>query len=346
MLLIKRARQKNRPPVLEEPSPCLGTSRNGWFIKMNKKRGVWALVLVLALTGLACIMTARNDQQPSTSSGQEGPLGKPDSYAEKLYQYHGTYVGDNSKVGAIIHALNYTNLPFKSIELKTDNEPYRITVNYKVDSRANYRFPEDIMTGWNKNAAVMFSLIPNASEIVFRIYDEYGDFTGAYYDRSKLSERFGMEYFTPDKIKEAADSLASFTNYLNKVSAVSNMDEFYSQEQKLSMERDKQIYSVIGDDREITVNSGVNFPVTITDEFAANPPIKELMAQKDILAQYRGKKIDFLIYHINNFKTNLGTFYLFAFDEKQMIAYTDLKTNKAEQDAIKKLFALQGKGQL
>ncbi len=312
---------------------------------MNKKKGIWALVLVLALAGVACIIAARNNQQPSTSNGQEGPLGKPDGYAEKLYQYHGTYVGDNSKVGAIIHALNYTNLPFNSIELKTDSEPYRITVNYKVDSRANYRFPEDIMTGWNKNAAVMFSLIPNNSEIMFVIYDEYGEFTWSYYDRSNLSERFGMEYFTSDKVKEAANSLDSFKNYLNRVSAIENMDKYYSEGQKLGEERNKQIYFVIGDDREITVNSGANFPVTITDEFAANPPVKELMAQKDKLAQYTGKNIELLIYHINNFKTNEGTFYLFAFDQKQMIAYVDLKTAEAERNAIDKLRDLQGKGQ-
>ncbi|MEN6324887.1 MAG: DUF4825 domain-containing protein, partial [Syntrophomonas sp.] len=254
-----------------------------------------------------------------------------------------TYTGDNSKVGAIVHTLNYTNLPFKSIELKTDSEPYGITVNYRVDSRANYRFPESIMTGWNKNAAVMFSLIPNAGEIAFRIFDEYGDFAGAYYERRNLNEHYGMEYFTSDKITEAAGSLASFTDYLNKVSAIKNWADFYSDGQKLHIEKNKQIYSVIGDDREITINSGVNIPVTLTDEIAANPPIKELMDQKDVLAQYSGKKVEFLIYHINNFKTNHGTFYLFAFDGKQMIAYADLKTSAAEQNAIAKLFALQGR---
>ncbi|MDD3894608.1 MAG: DUF4825 domain-containing protein [Syntrophomonadaceae bacterium] len=310
---------------------------------MDKKKGVWLLVLVLALTA-ACLLMVRNNQQPGTSNGKEDPLGKPDSYAEELYQYHGTYTGDNSKVGAIVNTLNYTNLPFKSIELKTDSEPYGITVNYMVDSRANYRFPESIMTGWNKNAAVMFSLIPNASEIAFRIFDEYGEFTGAYYERGSLNEHYGMEYFTSDKITDAAGSLASFTDYLNKVSAIKNWDDSYSDEQKLNIERSRQIYSVIGDDCEITINSGVNIPVTLTDEIAANPPIKELMAQKDMLAQYSGKKVEFLIYNINNFKTNYGTFYLFAFDGKQMITYADLKTSAAEQNAIAELLKASGEG--
>jgi len=291
------------------------------------------------------LLAGCSQKQPISTNTQESGLGKPDDYAGKLYQYKGTYTGDNSNVAAIIRALDYTDLPLKSIELKTDSEPYRITVTYKVDSRANYRFCEDIMTGWNKNAAVMFSLIPNAGEIVFSLDDEYGNFTWSYYNRENINERFGMGYFTPNTVKEAAGSLASFTNYLNNVSAIKNMKDFYSQKQKQNIERDKQIYSVIGDDREITVNSGMNFPVTITNDFAANPPIKELTAKKEILSQYTGKEIEFLTYDINNFKTNISTIYLFAFDGEKMITYIDLKTDDSMQNPIRTLYALQEKHQ-
>lgn len=47
-------------------------------------------------------------------------------------------------------------------------------------------------------------------------------------------------------------------------------------------------------------------------------------------------------YHINNFKTNYRTFYLFAFDGEKLIAYADLKTADAEQNAITAFLALQG----
>lgn len=171
----------------------------------------------------------------------------------------------------------------------------------------------------------MFSLIPNDSEIWFRLYDSYGDFDGAYYNRENLSDRYGMEYFTADTVKQAVASPDSFANYLNKVSAIKNIEDSYSKLQKQNMERDKQIYSVIGDDREITPNSGVNFPVTITDDFVVSPPIKELTDQKELFTQYKGKKIEFTIYNINNIKLNNATFYLFAFDGTKMIAYTDLK---------------------
>lgn len=309
------------------------------------KKGLWALALVLVLVSIGLTITACGNRQGSRNNVLASSQGASGGYAEKLYQYKGTYTGDNSKVSALVHTLDYIDLSVKSIELKTDNEPYGITVNYEVDSRGNYRFPDHITTGWNKNAAVMFSLIPNAGEISFRLYDPYGDFAGAYYNRDNLSERFGMEYFTAGTVKEAAGSLASFTNYLDKVSAIKNTEEFYSEGQKQNSEKDKQVYSVIGDDREITLNSGMGFLVTISDKFAANPPIKELAGQKAILAQYTGQKIEFLIYQIRNFKTNDAAFYLFAFDGVKMIAYADLKTAKARQDAVGILNALQGEGQ-
>lgn len=329
------------------------------FDRTNKKRGVWALVLVLALAGVTGTMVAcsngqagagngqenTNNQQVSTTKGQESEsaLDQQSGYAKKLYQYQGTYTGDNSKVAAIVHALNFIDLPIKSIELKTDSEPYGVTVNYQVDSRANYRLqePDPIELGWNKNAAVMFSLIPNAGKISFRLYDQYGEFAGFYPNRENLSEVYGMEYFTSGTVKGAAGSLDSFTNYLNKVSAIKNPEDFYSEGQKQSTERDKQIYTLIGDDREITVNSGVGFTVMITKAFAANPPIKELRDQKELFTSYAGKKIEFLAYDIKNFKTNSVTFYLFAFDGGKIIAYADLKTAASERNVIKILNALQ-----
>ena len=322
------------------------------FDRKNKRKSIQGLVLVCALTGVAgtlvaCsnIQASAGNQHTSANQGQESSQGQPGNRVETLYQYHGTHTGDNSKVEAIVRALDYTALPMKSLEMQTDSEPYGISVNYQVDSRANYRSLEAIETAWNKNAAVMFSLIPNVGEISFRIYDQYGDFAGAYYSRENLSGRYGMEYFTADTVKQAAASPETFANYLNKVSSIKNMEDSYGELQKQSTERLKQIYSVIGDDREITPNSGVNFLIAIRDNFVASPPIKELMEQKEQFEPYKGKKIEFLIYNINNFKLNNRTFYLFAFDGAKMIAYADLKTASSEHNAIKTLNALQGERQ-
>ncbi|WP_286726652.1 hypothetical protein [Pelotomaculum sp. PtaB.Bin117] len=67
----------------------------------------------------------------------------------------------------------------------------------------------------------------------------------------------------------------------------------------------------------------MQFFITINNSIAANPQLKELIEQGDLKAeQYTGKKIEFLIYQINNFKTDNYTFYCFAFDDDKMIAYT------------------------
>lgn len=114
-----------------------------------------ALLLVVTLAGVAVALVACNNNTKQSGTGEQS------DYSQKLYQYKETYTGDNSKVGAIIYTLNYTVLPFESLKLKTDSQPYGITVNYKVDSRAKYRYPEtdNIISSWNKNAAVMFSLM-------------------------------------------------------------------------------------------------------------------------------------------------------------------------------------------
>jgi len=90
----------------------------------------------------------------------------------------------------------------------------------------------------------MFSLIPNADEFVFSLDDEYGNFTWSFYNRENLSERFGMEYFTADTVKEAAGSLDSYTNYLNMVSAIKNTEDSYGESQKQNIERSKQVERV------------------------------------------------------------------------------------------------------
>jgi len=300
----------------------------------NQKKAIGALVLVLILTGAAYAIVDGNNRTVGITD--------TDSYDAKLYQYKNTYVGDNSKLSAIINLLPYTGLPVQSLELQTDHAPYGITVNYQVDSRTNYRFRDDISTAWNQNAAVMFSLITNADEIVFRLHDEYGEFTWSYYNRENLSKRWGMEYFTRNTVKEAANDAGAFKAYVNQVASIRNAADFYCEEQKRGIENAKQIYAVIGDDSEIATNSGVQFFITINNSIAANPQLKELIEQGDLKAeQYTGKKIEFLIYQINNFKTDNYTFYCFAFDDDKMIAYQDLKTSEAEQDAIRLLNRLE-----
>lgn len=256
---------------------------------------------------------------------------------KRLYELKNTFVGDSSKIFDIVRLLNFTDISVQSIEIKKDNKPNAITVNYKVDSRANYRFFD--YSSFSKNAAVMFCLIPSADEIYFRIYDDYGDFNNpetsfvsSYYNREDLSGRFGMEYFVDKTIKNAILSIENFTDYFNKVSAVKN-ETFYNKNFKGNSPL-TEIYYIIGDDCEISTNSGMNFFVAINDKVISNDKFKELMNQIGLnLDQLKGKRIKFLTYEINNFKKDTITYYIFVFDGDKMIAYKDIKTIKAEQNA-------------
>ncbi|MEM5818407.1 MAG: peptidase M56, partial [Desulfitobacterium hafniense] len=164
--------------------------------------------------------------------------------------------------------------------------------------------------------------------------DEYGVFNGSPYSREDLTIRYGMEYFTADRVNEAADSLESFTNYLDQVAALKNAEEFYSEENKLIMkqmaERSKQIYAVIGDDCELIAtsfiaNNPMNFQGTLTEAITVSPEIRKLVEQNNLLTQYKDKEITFSVDISRNFKINGPyTNYLFAFDGEKMIAYMEL----------------------
>lgn len=348
-LTILKTMQTQQPPALSTGFSASSKSARSRFANIldgqNKKRGVWALVLVLSLAAVSSTLVACNQVQASANSQEStniqesvasqesNPVRPPGSYAENLYQYKGTGVDDKARVSALVQALQFTDLPVQSIEIKTDSEPYQITVKYQVGSRADYRFPQDILTGLNRNAAVLFSLIPKADHIFLDLYDEYGYFSGSPYSREDLDMRYGMDYFTAVRVNEAAGSLESFTNYLDHVAALKNAEEFYNEDKlirKQNEEMMEQVYAVIGDDCELIAtsfiaNNPMNFRGTITEAMALSPEIQKLAEQNDLLAQYKDKEITFSVHTSRNFKINGPyTNYLFAFDGEKMIAYTQL----------------------
>jgi beta-lactamase regulating signal transducer with metallopeptidase domain len=128
-----------------------------------KKPGFWviiaALVVVLALcAGLAS--DPRNNNKPQ------------DSIAS-LLKHRTEYVGDNSKVGGIINALEYPDkVKYKSFELHTGNPPLSVTINFDTDTETRNFYTGALNEGpFRKNAIIMFSLIHNAEYITFVLDD-------------------------------------------------------------------------------------------------------------------------------------------------------------------------------
>lgn len=308
------------------------------------KKAIRVLVFMLAIISILGV-TACNSQQ-NTPENRPQPI----DYDTALYQLKDTYTGDNAKVHTIVNTLSNAEFSLKSLEftleLETDREPYGIKVFYLADSRTNYRFQEDIETAWNKNAAVIFSLIPNAGEITFHLEDEYDVFAVSYYNRENLSERPGMEYFTDDNVKKAADSIESFSAYLIKISEIQNVSEFYSAEQKLFNERARQVYDIIGDDYSFYVNEGADFSVLITNEFINTAPIKILTDHKERLLGAVGSEVDFIIYGTRNYKTGewSGPPHLFLFDGERLVTYVNLENYDGKREVQESLSAIEKVG--
>ncbi|MGL4337590.1 MAG: DUF4825 domain-containing protein [Turicibacter sp.] len=119
----------------------------------------------------------------------------------ELQTYRDVYIGDNSAVSAIIN-----NLPGNSyvdgFELKTNEPPYKVIINYdksKVkDPKESYDFwNENTKTLFLNNAKVMFALIHNVDFISFQMGEEYE----VTYSRNELEIEQGqpLTYIVKDK---------------------------------------------------------------------------------------------------------------------------------------------------
>lgn len=86
-----------------------------------------------------------------------------------IFQYKGSFVGDNSAVGNITNQLLGAE-QLNGFELKTDEEPYGIVLNYDgIESKQAYK---DLVI---YNATYLFTLVQNVDWITF--LSEFSDYT-------------------------------------------------------------------------------------------------------------------------------------------------------------------------
>lgn len=83
----------------------------------------------------------------------------------ELSQYANTYIGDNSRVGYIISKLGVSKY-YDSFSLKTDKEPYELSIYLKDDTEILFNYTLE------KDASVLFNLISNVSVVNFYIKDK------------------------------------------------------------------------------------------------------------------------------------------------------------------------------
>lgn len=89
---------------------------------------------------------------------------------EALSGYQETYVGDNSQVGAILHALPLGD-QVVSLRLQTQTEPYGIQVYYALDNMEKSITAEDMEQLFTYNATAIYAVVSNVENLTFEVMD-------------------------------------------------------------------------------------------------------------------------------------------------------------------------------
>lgn len=262
-----------------------------------------------------------------------------------LYELKGTYIGDSSKVRSIIDLANKTKYKVEDIELKTDVKPFRLTVNFAVDNRANHRYIDD--NTLNRMSGLIFSLVFNADEILYCFYDEFADrgnpenaFTCSYYTRENLCGRISSDKITPDYIKNSTDTIQIFEEYYKTIMAteVAESDRSFL----------NKVYEFIGDDCEIVVNSSIGAEIEL-DNYNASDfyVISEELPNEIGKYQGAGIKANLILYDIRNFKTGEVKQCVFLYythnDEGLIMIESDFVDRKRYDEILKLIMKIQSK---
>ncbi|MGE7835365.1 DUF4825 domain-containing protein [Viridibacillus arvi] len=147
----------------------------------------------------------------NSKSGSEEPLEIKFGYVGDLFKFKDTYVGNSSAVGNIVSQLESAE-QFKGFELKTDEEPYGIILNYSVEeSEQDYK---GIVI---YNATFLFTLIQNADWITFNFANEEYAIT-----KEKLQNWYGEDFTGMQSEDEVKTFIQKHLDDENKVKQLFN----------------------------------------------------------------------------------------------------------------------------
>ncbi|SCY94365.1 M56 family metallopeptidase [Alkaliphilus peptidifermentans] len=124
------------------------------------------IILTIIITAVLMVTFLANPKEPYTAE-------RPSSVEytiENLIANKTPYVGDNSKVVALIDALPLPEGIIRdTVRLHTSNQPYGITINLKTKDDS-YTVPNNINTNdFYRNSVILFSLIDNVDTIEYMI---------------------------------------------------------------------------------------------------------------------------------------------------------------------------------
>lgn len=193
-----------------------------------KKPSSWVSLIAILLVVISAATLLTNSKQVNEVEPQIGvdeaqtseditdKYTKRNVLAKELYKNRTNYIGDNSKVLALLSGLPVPEgLKYKSIELQTTTEPYELHVYYEdldklVDTTDN---DSDIEF---KNAMLLFATIENMGQYtIHRTYD--GGESKLSYSRSELVELFGDLYSYSESPEKIISFMGIVDSYLDGV---------------------------------------------------------------------------------------------------------------------------------
>lgn len=169
---------------------------------LNYKRpAFWVIAVAVIAVVSAAVILAVNPKENKTEQG----------LASRFFQYKTDYVGNNSKVGGIISLLEFPpGVRYDSFELKTDAEPYEITIKLNAATALKeYYAATSNQQQFEHNAAVMLSLIGNAGIINFKLSDGSDDVSPLklVYKKEGIDTQYGQDVHLFAKNEESFTKL-------------------------------------------------------------------------------------------------------------------------------------------
>jgi beta-lactamase regulating signal transducer with metallopeptidase domain len=180
------------------------------IMKHNKKSKPIVIASII-LVGIFVIGALYLGAGVGTGAENDTPQYVKGYNLSEISKYKTPYIGDNSRVSAIVNHLPAPDTYFKQryISMETKNKPYRLKVFYE-EGKGNFNggpwpvgSPESpIYFNLQKNALILFSMIDNVDEVLFgiRFSQSEGKLEESKYDtwvafsRSSIEELYGSPY--------------------------------------------------------------------------------------------------------------------------------------------------------
>lgn len=133
---------------------------------LNYKRPAFWIVAA-AVVAVAAVVVALSTDPFERNNNADAAASA--GLAQKLYDQRTPYIGDNSKVGAILGLLPYPDgVRLNGFELQTKEPPYGVIAHMQAGT-AYHREDAAQLLQWERSAATMFALVGNADWIRFDV---------------------------------------------------------------------------------------------------------------------------------------------------------------------------------